>query len=382
MPPIEVQSKGFYGALQNLDLDLRDNRGKRQDLSIILVGLVLAMLSKRDGVLSSMHRHMCSNYAKLCGELGVPVSRPVSRAQLPLILAKTAVSRLEPLIQAYFGSTLGQADKKWFSADGKELRGTIAQGETRGEAVVLVVSHEDGKVAGETFHNGLKESEIPSVRELLRSTGVEKEKVTLDALHCNPQTTAQVNGAKGIYLVGLKENQPELLAEMKFIAKNDRCLDRVRMPPEKGHGRLEVREYWAFSTQSGYVDKRWKESGLATLVVVERETTILKKGAKSKETAYYLSNLNCQTPGASKELFTAVRNHWSVEASNWIRDVTFREDQLMVSHPPVARCAAVCRTIALGIIRVIKPPSIVARLEDYADSFSMLIMDLKKIGFL
>ena len=143
-----------------------------------------------------------------------------------------------------------------------------------------------------------------------------------------------------------------------------------------------MREYRAFSTQSGYVDKRWDKSGLATLIVVDREVTIVKKGTTAKETAYFLSNLRCRTPADHTELFNAVRNHWGVESSNWVRDSTFKEDRLIVSKAPVARCAAVCRTIALGIMRTLKPFSIVARIEDYMDSFQTLIQDLRKVHFL
>jgi len=40
MPPCQEDSKSFFEKLQNAeDLDLRDNRGKRHDLAVILVGV-------------------------------------------------------------------------------------------------------------------------------------------------------------------------------------------------------------------------------------------------------------------------------------------------------------------------------------------------------
>jgi len=52
------QETTFYEDLQKSEaLDLRDNRSKRHNLALPLVGLNLAILRKRDGTLSS-HRNM------------------------------------------------------------------------------------------------------------------------------------------------------------------------------------------------------------------------------------------------------------------------------------------------------------------------------------
>ncbi|MGI8884309.1 MAG: hypothetical protein ACR2IA_08695 [Pyrinomonadaceae bacterium] len=59
MLPCQENSRSFFGKLQNAEgLDLRDNRGKRHDLAVVLVGVTLAVLSNRDGSLSSIQRHL------------------------------------------------------------------------------------------------------------------------------------------------------------------------------------------------------------------------------------------------------------------------------------------------------------------------------------
>jgi hypothetical protein len=56
MQPCQKDNRSFFAKLQNeKGLDLRDNRGKRHDLAVILVGVMLALLSHRDGNLSSIH---------------------------------------------------------------------------------------------------------------------------------------------------------------------------------------------------------------------------------------------------------------------------------------------------------------------------------------
>ncbi len=50
MQPCQKDSRSFFEKLQNeKGLDLRDARGKRHDLAVILVGVRLAVLSNRDG---------------------------------------------------------------------------------------------------------------------------------------------------------------------------------------------------------------------------------------------------------------------------------------------------------------------------------------------
>jgi hypothetical protein len=99
MQPCQQNSRSFFEKLQNeTGLDLRDSRGKRHDLAVILVGVTLAVLSNRDGCLSSIHRYLVNHYEQLSEVLGVEKRRPVSRSQLPRILEKVAVGVFANLI--------------------------------------------------------------------------------------------------------------------------------------------------------------------------------------------------------------------------------------------------------------------------------------------
>ena len=69
----------FYKDLQKAEgLDLRDNRGKRHNLAFILLGVIIGLLRKRDGDLSSIHRSMVNTHKKLCTHLNVEIERAVS----------------------------------------------------------------------------------------------------------------------------------------------------------------------------------------------------------------------------------------------------------------------------------------------------------------
>lgn len=168
--PCENKVTTFYSELESLSgLDKRDERGKRHDLSIVILGVILALLSKRDGNLSSIQRHMKNHYAKTCAFIGKTPYRVVSRSQLPLVLSAVDLGVFEAHIFNFYGITLSEEEKKWFSGDGKELRGSIEKGDKRGEAVVQIVAHETGQVLSETFYNGKKESEKPAIRDLIQT---------------------------------------------------------------------------------------------------------------------------------------------------------------------------------------------------------------------
>lgn len=324
MQPCQLDDTSFFEKLQQAEgLDLRDNRGKRHDLAVVLMGVIVALLSHRDGNLSSIHRHLTNHYQKLMRALKIEPCRAVSRAQLPKILSQVSVTVLNQLIFESHGIQLNEQERKWFAVDGKELRGSIQTGARRGEATVLAVCHETLEVQSQNYYNGIKQSEIPTVRQLLREKGLLSQKVSLDALHCNPQTLRLMERNGGIYLVGLKANQAELLTEC-LGASVQLPMKYRQQQVEKAHGRIESRTYQVWDMRGIYKDQRWEKCGLRSVLKVSRERLEVKSGRKTEETSYYISN----QADTLSDLCAAVRNHWQVETNNQIRDCTFREDSL------------------------------------------------------
>lgn len=319
------QETTFYEDIQNKEgLDLRDKRGKRHDLSFVLLGVVIGLLRKRDGQLSSIHRSMVNKHKDLCESLGIDIPKAVSRAQLPRILESVNLILFEELLFSRFGLKLKEEEKQWFAGDGKELRGSIEKGQNRGEVLVQLIRHEDRAVLGQAHYNGKKESEKPCLQELINQKEARTQKITADALHLCPAMTEPIEKSGGIFVIGLKQNQKELLADM---SKHAQCFKAAKelITIDKGHGRLEKRHYYQYDVREEYFDHRWKSTHFRSLFKVVRYRTKLKNDRHSIETAYYLSNGKIQK---SDEYFKAIRNHWSVEVNNHVRDVSLQEDQL------------------------------------------------------
>lgn len=324
MLPCQENSRSFFQILQKAKgLDLRDNRGKKHDLAVVLVGVMLAVLSNRDGNLSSIARHLKNHYEKLVTVLGVEKKRAVSRSQLPLILEKVAFQVFSQLLFESFGIKLSESERKWFALDGKELRGSIEGGDKRGAAMVQAVAHENCQTVAQDYYAAEKASEVPVVRQILEECGLAAQKISLDALHCKPLTLSIINQSGGKYLVGLKENQKELKKQITWAMEHQAILFKSA-GQEKSHGRIEVRRYEFYDVLEMAKAERWKTCQIKTAIKVQRERETLKSGKNSCEDSYYLTN----EVGNYEELAQAIRRHWQVETNHHIRDVSFREDQM------------------------------------------------------
>lgn len=285
--------------------------------------MTLAVLSNRDGSLSSIQRHLKNHYEKLVGFLGVEKKRGVSRSQLPLILEKVAFEVFDKLVFESFGIKLSAGARKWFALDGKELRGSIQRGGTRGEAVVQAVAHENCQTIAQDYYSGEKESEVPKVRQILEASELASQKLSLDALHCKPLTLWMISERGGKYLVGFKDNQKGLKKQIIWAMANQAILFKSARH-EKSHGRIESRGYEFYDVLELEKDQRWKTCRIKTAIKVRRERFELKSGKTSCEESYYLTN----EVGNYEELAQAVRRHWQVETNNHIRDVSLSEDKM------------------------------------------------------
>lgn len=284
-------------------------------------------------------------------------------------------------MSTFFYQRLSIEQSNWFASDGKELRGSILKGNTRGEAVTQLVEHSTRIVSKQEFYNGRKESERPSVLELLKDNCSNK-KITLDALHLTPETVTYIEGEGGIFLIGVKENQKELLDTLVSISSTKKPINQYCPEPEKGNGRVDTRKYESFDLKNVCFDKRWSNANFQTVIKVERERYNCKAKTISCETAYYISNEKTQANDTTHELFNAVKDHWNVETNNHIRDVSLNEDALKSKFPELSHNMATCRTIVLNAIYQLKPNNIKELIDEFSDNILTLFKAFSKFNFL
>lgn len=348
---LRAEDNTFFQLLQQqTDLDLRDKRGQRHSMPLVLMGVLMAILAGRDGSLSSIHRYIVNQFDWLSAHFQPCAQHPISRAQLPRLLAFVNTQRFVSLVVKVYGLSLSAKEQSRLAADGKELRGSIASGCTRGMSCVSVVEQQSQLPVAQSYYDGRKHSERPAIINLLKDNSLLSCKITLYALHLTPDLVTAIARQQGCYLIGLKSNQHRLLRS---------CIVRTMLKPaefvrldsvQHKHGRHQRRQYRYYSPEGLALDKRWHKAELRTLVEVKRTHYDALGKPMSQTQSYNVSNapVNCQSQ--ANDLYDAIRGHWGVEVMHYRRDVILSEDAFRCLKKSVQKVMATVRTMALSLL--------------------------------
>lgn len=159
------------------------------------------------------------------------------------------------------------------------------------------------------------------------------EVVFTDSGSTSKDNAALVHGANKGYVLGLKENQPELLRE----AKRQLVPQMRGQPPEvetvgweKDHrGRWIKRQMWRTFEIAGYLD--WSHLQQAIVVrTLQRIGDPKRASCKTEvvEDRYFVSNLAVGHRLKGEQMLRAIRQYWQVEEHNRVMDVELEEDDL------------------------------------------------------
>jgi hypothetical protein len=153
--------------------------------------------------------------------------------------------------------------------------------------------------------------------------------------------------ARGAYVMVVKENQPQLLADIETgfalppIAGERRTAAATL---DLGHGRIEQRWWQTSEVLRGY--SPWP--GLAQGFRLERQVIIKKTGEFREEGVAGGTSLVPERADAAR-LLTLVRGQGQIEnQSHWVRDVTFDEDRSQGRCGNIPQVMAALRNTVIG----------------------------------
>src|SRR5215467_5118639 len=331
--------------------DFRQSRGKRHALSAIFALACCAMLcgARSYSAIAEWGRNYGTRIARALGFThGTPcaatlhtIFRHIDRDEFEAYLGVWADSVVES--QAPAAEPPGAA----VALDGKTLRGSKKPG-APGMHLLSALAHHVGVTLAQHAVDD-KTNEITAVEALLQGLVLEGRVMTMDALLTQRHVAQTIVDKGGDYVMIVKENQPQLHADIELVFMLPPAGDRqeTARTVDIGHGRIEQRNITTSEALVGYSD--WP--GLAQVFEVGRHVITPKTTEERVEVVYGLTSLNPER-GTPEQLLDLVRGHWQIEnKSHWVRDVTFDEDRSQVRCRNIPQVMAALRNTTIGLLR-------------------------------
>lgn len=256
---------------------------------------------------------------------------------------RRCLERLDPLNLAkclYTWLGVFGLDVNMIHLDGKTIKGS-GNYLTKATHVLSAFSSDFGVTLAEMTVPD-KDNEITAAKQMLKELNVEGRTVTGDAMFCQRELCSVVVSKGGHYCFAVKGNQPTLLENVSLtLEKGDNI--QTDTAYEKGHGRIECREY-KFTTSIDGIDPENQWSGLKGVASVTR--TVEEKGKVRVETRFYIVSFD------DFELVKqSIRDHWSIENGlHWSLDTIFDEDACTVKKDFAPQNLNVLRKTSLTLI--------------------------------
>lgn len=329
--------------------DPRIERNKRHSLLDIIMIVLAAIICRIDGweeieEWANLHEEWLSSFLAL--ENGIP-----SHDTLRRVFQRISPKTLQACLLNWVNVLRVKADGQIIAIDGKTVRGA---GLTEsGTPVLHSVSAwaSDVRLTLAQLKTDEKSNEITAIPALLDLIDIAGCTVTIDAMGCQTKIAEKIVKGRAGYVLALKGNQKNLLENISGFFETELANGFRDVPHQytktvdKGHGRLEVREYWHTASIS-WLSERHDWAGLSSVGMVKRTRTV--KDKTSSEIQYYISTLPLDVGRFS----TAVRAHWGIENSlHWVLDVTMGEDASRVKKDRSVENLAILRRTALNLFR-------------------------------
>lgn len=166
----------------------------------------------------AISRFAVNNKDSLIKELDIARQEVPGRRVIAEFIQHIDFNKLQNLFHTWTMKFVNIKKGEWLSIDGKAIRGTFAYPDTGLQdfmSLVTVFSSKKKQILAVDKLNTKKENEIPTVRNLIKMLGLQGATFTLDALHCQSKTCETIIKTKNNYVIGVKNNQKKLLAQLK-----------------------------------------------------------------------------------------------------------------------------------------------------------------------
>ena len=333
--------------------DPRKARGKRYQLTDLLILLILAKLGGEDRM-KGMAEWVRLREDTLLRWLEIPRQRLPHQTTYERVLAGLDEAAFNTMIGAFFKPV--SSDESWqIVLDGKVLRGTIPPGDTQGTHLLAAYVPERGVVLMQIEVDS-KDNEKSSAPRLLEAIDLEGHVVTGDAMFTQRDLCDQIVQAGGDYIFPVKDNHPNMhqaIAEIFMPAPVSPGHSPISLPQttaqtvDHARGRTEYRYLTASSQLNEYLD--WPH--VKQVFRLQRVVHYHQTAQVTYEVLFGISSLTTEqlTPDG---VLQHVRQQWHIENRlHYVRDVTFHEDACTIRHTKRQRLLASLNNLVIGLVR-------------------------------
>lgn len=327
--------------------DPRVNRQRRHVFSEVIVLTLVAFLANcNDWMAVQRFGHARLEWLRtfLRLENGIPSHDTIGR-----IFAMLDPEEFAAVWEPWMREVCARVGLKQVAVDGKTMRGSGSDSRQALHVVTAFATANGLSLAQEVVAE--KSNEIPAIPELLKRLDISRAIVTIDAMGCQKEIASQIRSQGADYLLGVKGNQPKLLAAIETYVSNALERDYTGIDhdlfetSERSHGREESRSCYVFPVTAAMgLPGGWKDVKSVVMVVSER----CENGTSVSEVRYSISSRAV----SAKMMLTYARSHWKVEnLLHWQLDITFADDDSTLREGHGPENAALLKRMAVSMLR-------------------------------
>jgi predicted transposase YbfD/YdcC len=343
-PALAIQT--HFATLEDPRLD----RTRLHDLMDIVVIAICAVICGADGW-QDIAKYGLAKQEWLSTFLALPNGIP-SHDTFRRVFCILDPSAFHECFQRWIDALSEGLGLKRIAIDGKTMRRSFDR--AAGKAALHLVSAwatEQHLVLGQVAVDS-KSNEITAIPKLLELLDVSGAMVSIDAMGCQKEIAAKIREGGGDYVLSVKDNQPNLLADIQLCFEKGLNTDFAGMEHSyheecwDAHGREEKHCVHTILNPGGIRDEQlWKDLKAITFVYSVRQE--LGK-EKVEEARYYIGS----RASKAKVYANCIRSHWGIENGlHWVLDVCFDEDQsrMRTDHSP--ENMSLLRRLALCLLK-------------------------------
>lgn len=184
------------------------------------------------------------------------------------IFSRLNLDALESCFQQWVKGMCQSIEYHNIAVDGKTIRRS-GNALHKASHIVTAYASDVQMVLGQVCTDE-KSNEITAIPRLLNLLTLTGSTVTIDAMGTQTEIAGQIKVGGGEYVLSLKENHPNMLADIRFYLENElvpmkrkelEAQGKFTCTIDKAHGRIEKRECWVMNDLT-WLDGRERWAGL------------------------------------------------------------------------------------------------------------------------